>query len=115
MTIVEALPSILSAGQPVPESNQQMLEDLLAQAKVELRTGTCLEAVTDGSVVLASPAGEETLPADAVILAAGFHPRPSLAEDMLGAGMEVYQVGDGSQVGSVMTAVHTAYTVARTL
>lgn len=115
VTIVEALPSILSAGQPVPESNQQMLEDLLAQAKVELRTGTRLEAVKDGSVVLASPAGEETLPADAVILAAGFRPRPSLAEDLLGAGMEVYQVGDGSQVGSVMTAVHTAYTVARTL
>lgn len=115
VTIVEALPAILSAGLPVPESNQQMLEDLLAEAKVEIRTGTRLQAVTDEGVVLSAAAGEEVLPADAVILAAGFRPRQSLAAELLGAGMEVYEVGDGSQVGSVMTAVHTAYTAARTL
>lgn len=115
VTIIEALPSILSAGPPVPESNQQMLEDLLAEAKVEIRTGTRLTAVTARSVTLETPEGTQELPADAVILAAGFRPRASLAEDLLGAGMEVYQVGDGRQVGSVMTAVHMAYTVARIL
>lgn len=115
VTIVEALPSILSAGLPVPESNQQMLEDLLAEAKVEIRTGTWLKAVTEQGVVLSAPAGEEIVPADAVVLAAGFRPRQSLAAELLGAGMEVYEVGDGSRVGSVMTAVHTAYTAARAL
>ena len=59
--------------------------------------------------------GEETLPADHVVLAVGFTPRPSLAGELAGTGMEVYQVGDGSKVGSVMTAIASAYTVARAL
>ena len=50
---------------------------------------------------------------DSVVLAVGFRPRPSLAGELAGAGMELYQVGDGSQVGSVMTAVGTGYTVGR--
>ena len=45
----------------------------------------------------------------------GLHPRPSLAGELAGTGMEVYQVGDGSKVGSVMTAIASAYTVARAL
>lgn len=42
-------------------------------------------------------------------------PRTSLAPELAGAGMEVYQVGDGSRVGSVMTAIGSAYTVGRML
>ena len=53
------------------------------------------------------------IPADSVVLAVGFRPRPSLASQLAGAGMELYQVGGGSQVGSVMTAVGTGYTVGR--
>lgn len=45
----------------------------------------------------------------------GFTPRPSLAGELLGAGMEVYQVGDGRKVGSVMTAVGSGYTVGRSI
>ena len=115
VTIVEALPNILSAGVPVPESNQQMLEDLLEEAKVHIRTGSRLVQVNEDSVVIATAQGEEMLPTDGVILAAGFRPRPSLASALTGSGIEVYQVGDGSKVGSVMTAVATAYTVARAL
>ena len=113
VTIAEALPDILSAGIPVPEMNGQMLRDLLDEAGVQLKTGCRLAAVTETGAVVAGPNGEETLPADSVVLAVGFRPRPSLAGELAGAGMELYQVGDGSQVGSVMTAVGTGYTVGR--
>ena len=66
-------------------------------------------------MVIATAQGQETLPADGVILAAGFRPRPSLSAELTGSGIEVYQVGDGCKVGSVMTAIATAYTVARAL
>ena len=115
VTILEALPDILSAGIPVPEMNESMLRDLLAEAKVTLKTGCRLTKVTDTGAVAAGPDGEEALPADHVVLAVGFTSRPSLAAEREGAGMEVYQVGDGSQVGSVMTAIGSAYTVGRKL
>lgn len=115
VTILEALPDILSAGIPVPEMNESMLRDLLAEAKVTLKTGCRLTKVTDTGAVAAGPDGEEALPADHVVLAVGFTSRPSLAAELEGAGMEVYQVGDGSQVGSVMTAIGSAYTVGRKL
>ena len=64
----------------------------------------------------AEPAdGEEKLSADHMVRAVGFAPRTSLAPELAGAGMEVYQVGDGSRVGSVMTAIGSAYTVGRML
>ncbi len=115
VTVVEALPDILSAGIPVPEMNDQMLRDMLKDQKVSLKTGCRLAAVTEGGVVVTTSNGEEQIPADTVILAVGFRPRPSLANDLLGAGIEVYEVGDGARVGSVMTAVTSAYTVARNL
>ena len=113
VTLVEALPDILSAGIPVPESNEQMLRDLLAEGKVAMKTACRLSAVTDAGVTLSTPDGEENLEADTVVLAVGFTPRDSLAGDLLGAGLEVYPVGDGVKVGSVMTAVAAGYTAGR--
>lgn len=115
VTIVEALPKILSAGIPVPDSHMQMLTDLLAEAQVEIRTNSRLARVTEDGVVITTEKGEEKLPADAVIVSVGFRSRPSLKEALLGEDFEVYQVGDGNQVGNIMTAVNTAYTVARSL
>lgn len=115
VTILEALPDILSAGIPVPEMNSSMLRDLLAEWKVDLKTGRRLARVTQAGAVAAGEGGEETIPADHIILAVGFTPRPSLAGELLGAGMEVYQVGDGRKVGSVMTAVGSGYTVGRSI
>lgn len=115
VTILEALPDILSAGIPVPEMNDSMLRDLLDEAGVVRRTGRRLSRVTEAGAVAAGPDGEEELPADHIVLAVGFVPRTSLAPELAGAGMEVYQVGDGSRVGSVMAAIGSAYTVGRML
>lgn len=115
VTIVEALPDILSAGIAVPEMNESMLRDLLDEANVTIKTGCRLAAVTEEGAVVTGSAGEETIPADNVILAVGFQPEPSMTGSLAGHGMELYQVGDAGRVGSVMTAIGTAYTVARGL
>ena len=115
VTILEALPDILSAGIPVPEMNSSMLRDLLDEAGVTRKTGCRLAEVTDQGVATQGPAGREELAADHVVLAVGFTPRTSLAGELDGHGIAVYQVGDGGKVGSVMTAIATAYTVGRQL
>lgn len=115
VTILEALPDILSAGIPVPEMNDSMLRDLLDEAGVVRRTGRRLSRVTEDGAVADGPDGEEKLPTDHIVLAVGFAPRTSLAPELAGAGMRSIQVGDGSRVGSVMTAIGSAYTVGRML
>ena len=116
VTILEALPDILSAGIPVPEMNSSMLRDLLDEYKVTKKTGCRLTRVTEsGAVATTADGAEEAIPADHIVLAVGFASRPSLAQELQGAGVAVYQVGDGGKVGSVMTAIGSAYTVGRKL
>ncbi|MFR5025612.1 MAG: FAD-dependent oxidoreductase [Evtepia gabavorous] len=76
VTILEALPDILSAGIPVPEMNDSMLRDLLDEAGVVRRTGRRLSRVTEDGAVADGPDGEEKLSADHIVLAVGFAPGP---------------------------------------
>lgn len=93
-----------------------MLRDLLDEAGGGPQNPAArLSRVTEDGAVADGPDGEEKLSADHIVLAVGFAPRTSLAPELAGAGMEVYQVGDGSRVGSVMTAIGSAYTVGRML
>lgn len=112
VTVIEALPDILSSGAPVPVMNATMLRDLIDHEGVVLRTGCRVAAIRSDHV--RTEAGEE-IPADTVVLAVGFRARPSMAQELTAAGVEVYEIGDGAKVGNVMTAIDAAYTVARGL
>jgi 2-enoate reductase len=115
VTIVEALDSILSAGEPVPLPNLMMLNDLIAHYKVNVITGNRLESVNEKGVVIAPSNGGESqeIPADTVILAVGFKPVPSIASDLYESGIEVHEVGDGRKAGNIKTAICEAYEIAR--
>ena len=45
----------------------------------------------------------------------GFRPNPSMAPELVGAGIEFYEVGDGRQVSNLMGAIWDAYEVARSI
>lgn len=115
VTIVDALPDILSAGIKVPVMNEQLLRDLLKEAKVEIKTGCRLSAVGSDTVTVSTAQGQETIPADSVVLAVGFRARKTLMDDLAESGLDVYQIGDGNKVGNAMTAIDTAHTIARSL
>lgn len=116
VTVVEALDEALM-GPGIPAMNRQFLLDSLERLGVPLLTGHRLERVDDrGAVVADATTGnEELVEADDVVIAIGFRPRPSLRPQLEGAGCEVYEVGDGNHVGSIMTAMWQAYEVARAL
>jgi 2-enoate reductase len=117
VTIVEALPDILSAGPSVPSMNANYLRDGFAYHGATILTSTRLSAITDeGAVVEDASTGEKrTLEADTVVLALGFRPAASHANAYAAPGVDVFEIGDGRQVGNIMTAIWEAYEVARGL
>jgi 2-enoate reductase len=116
VVLVEVLDNILSAGFEVQKSVKMMLLDLLEQVKVSIHTGNKIIEVTDEGAVLLDKEGHETIiEADNVIFAIGVKKRESMANELLGSGIEVYEVGDGAGAGNVRLATAQAYEIARAL
>jgi len=121
VTVVEALPDILSAGGAVPVQNSMMIRTLLDQEHVTVLTGQGVaSADASGVTVSATGTGAQQaapvhLDADSIVVSVGYHPRASFASELVARGIEVHEVGDGRRVGTVSTSVTDAYAVARTL
>jgi thioredoxin reductase (NADPH) len=54
------------------------IENRIKEGAIAARSETCVTEIREGSIVLASPAGREDLPADQVFLLTGYHPDTSL-------------------------------------
>ena len=111
VTIVEALPSILTGS--VPAINRTFLKDAIAYYGIKVKTDTLLTKVTDEGICVSKNSEEEFIPAETVIIAAGFRSNPSMAHELSGHGIEVYEAGDGVRAADIYTAVSAAYEIAR--
>ena len=111
VTVVEALPKILSAGIPSPIPNGQMIPDLFEHHHVTVLENHRLTAVEDGRVILESDGQKKALDADSVVIAVGFRPVPSMAQELQGCGAVVYEIGDGQKVSTILHAVWDGYEV----
>lgn len=111
VTVVEALPKILSAGIPSPIPNGQMIPDLFEHHHVSVLENHCLSAVEDGRVILESDGQKKVFDADSVVIAVGFRPVPSMAQELQGCGAAVYEIGDGQKVSTILHAVWDGYEV----
>lgn len=118
VTIIEALNDILSSGLPVPMMQDMMARDILKHYGVEICAGYKITAVNDNGAVVENmkdSSDSKEIPADTVVMAIGFRPRPSMESKLRGMGVEVHTIGDANRVGSVMTSIWDAYEVARDL
>ncbi len=111
VTIVEALPKILSAGIPSPIPNGQMIPDLFERHHVTVLENHRLSAVENGRVILDHEGQRKALETDSVVIAVGFRPAPSMAQELQGCGAVVYEIGDGQQVSTILHAVWDGYEV----
>ena len=109
--VVEALPKILSAGILSPIPNGQMIPDLFEHHHVTVLEKHRLSAVEDGKVILESDGQKKVLDADTVVIAVGFRPAPSMAQELQGCGAVVYEIGDGQKVSTILHAVWDGYEV----
>lgn len=111
VTVVEALPKILSAGIPSPIPNGQMIPDLFEYYHVNVLENHKLSAVENGKAVLECDGQKKELDADSIVIAVGFRPAPSMAQELQGCGAVVYEIGDEQQVSTILHAVWDGYEV----
>lgn len=114
VTIIEMLPEILSSGKTVPLMNKMCLADIINSKSIDVKTNCKLisaekeyaEAEYNGEVI--------QIPADTIIIAAGFQPNDDLYKELHGE-IEMYNIGDSKNVANIKNAVWDAYEVARAI
>lgn len=111
VTVVEALPKILSAGILSPIPNGQMIPDLFEYYHVNVLENHKLSAVENGKAVLECDGQKKELDADSIVIAVGFRPAPSMIQELQGCGAVVYEIGDEQQVSTILHAVWDGYEV----
>lgn len=99
----------------VRHANSEMLEALVPFKGVQVKCSSTVKSAQPGQVVIAGEQGEETLPADSVILCVGYKAENSLYEELKDQVDAIYQIGDANKVANIMYAIWDAYEVASTL
>ena len=107
--VVEMTPYLVGA-KGICMANSSMLRELLRFHQVPAYLNATVKAVTDEGVLIDTPEGQRTVPADSVILSVGYTPDDRFAalKERKG-GRPVYFVGDCDRVGSLKTVVKQAY------
>lgn len=114
VTIVEALPGLMTVGAPSCTANGDMLRALLPFHGVNLQLGTRVKKTQKDGVLLTMPDGSEaSLPADQIILAMGYRSDNRLYNEIRDLDAELYLVGDAGKVANIHYAIWNAYEVAR--
>ena len=115
VTILEALPEILSAGAPVPHMNKIMLKDLLNFHHVQQIAGAGVKCIEDRTVTYVKDKEEHHLEADTFVCAIGYTSNNTLYEQLSLEENDIYLLGDARRVRNIMYAVWDAYELARSL
>jgi 2,4-dienoyl-CoA reductase (NADPH2) len=107
VTVVEMVDRV--AGNVGRTARWSLLKSLRLMG-VSLRTGTRLVEITENEVVLETPAGQETLSADTVILAAGARSVDDLTLELAGiSGIRVIPLGDAKEPRKLSDAVREGF------
>ena len=110
VTVVEALDELMKLND-VPRMNKDFLLDAFAYYGTQICTSAKLtEVCEEGAVLESSDGTQRTIPCDTVIMSVGYRPLRSMKDEL--TAKEVYEIGDGRQVGNVLTCIADAYKVA---
>ena len=104
--IVEMTPYLVGA-RGICMANSSMLRELLRFHNVPAYLSATTKAITAEGVVIDGPQGQQTVPADSVILSVGYTPDTRFAAQR--GRPNVYFIGDCDKVGSLKTVVKQAY------
>ncbi len=108
-SIVE-MTEFLVGAKGICMANSSMLRELLRYHKVPAYLNATVEAIADDGVVIRTPEGRKTVPADSVILSVGYAPDTRFAALKEQKDKKpVYFVGDCDKVGSLKTVIKQAY------
>ena len=94
-------------------ARHEPLARYLNQEKVRILVNYKLKAVTESSIKLEGPQGEETVTADTLLVALGREPEDGLYQAINERGKEIHLVGDAKEVRSMPPASHEGFWVGR--
>lgn len=114
VTIIEMLPEILSSGKTVPLMNKMCLADIINSKPIDVKTNCKLVSANKGYAVAEHDGEIIQIPADTIIIAAGFRSNDGLFNDLRGK-VEIYNIGDSKNVANIKNAVWDAYEIARSI
>ena len=110
VTIVEMLDEL---APDFNACNRALLLELLGENGVEIKTGTRVVEVRDGSVIVVGPGGGSyELQGDTVIMALGAKSRVDVVDRLKGLAEEVHVVGDAVRPRIIYDAVHEGFEAA---
>ena len=117
VTLVEALPSLMAAGAPVPTPNFLMMLDMLPGAGVAVYTGAKFQGWKDGKATILDAEGkEQTVEAETVVQAVGFTPNDALYNELdQNCTVPVWNIGDSKTPANVMESVRAGFFVAKNI
>ena len=115
VTIIEALPSVLSAGAPIPHMNKMMLLDLLHYHNVRFIEDAKVLSVNDNELVYEQEKRRGSIKADTIVYAIGYRSDQSLYHKLEMTEQEIYLLGDASRPRNIMSAIWDAYELGNNL
>lgn len=115
VTVVEALPRILSSGIPSPIPNAQMIPDLFEKYGVSILEKHTLAGIESGKAILKTKDETVELPVDTVVIAVGFHPALSMKDSLAGCKVPIYEIGDQRSVATILQAIWDGFEVANNI
>jgi 2,4-dienoyl-CoA reductase-like NADH-dependent reductase (Old Yellow Enzyme family)/thioredoxin reductase len=103
VTIVEMLKG---TAKDIGPAARFFLRRRLKEKQVKIMTQTRVKSISEESVTVETPAGEEKIgPFDTVVMAAGATPVNDLEEQVKGLVPEIYVIGDAVKPGKILAAV----------
>jgi 2,4-dienoyl-CoA reductase (NADPH2) len=102
ITVIDMIPRL---ADNVGKTSRWSLMKRLRLMGVELRPNTKLLEITDDSVVVETEEGEQTIPADTVVMAVGAVSVDDLAREVGGDRVEVITIGDAREPRKIADAI----------
>ena len=115
VTIVEALPKIMSAKAPVVGHVVQHSLELIRYLNIGMLTNSTVCEVTENAVIINNSGEHKSIEADTIIYSVGYRSDNSLYQTMYKKPIEVYNIGDSNEVSNVYNAIHSAYEIANNI
>lgn len=114
LTVVEMLDKIV-AKDDINANNEMKLNQLLVDAKVDMKFQTKVKSVEGNKVVLEKDGKETSMEFDYILVAAGMRSNDTLVDQLSDEFDDVYVIGDANTPGKIMEAVHQGYAIANNI
>lgn len=117
VTLIELLPSLMTAKTPVPTPNFLMMLDMLEHEGVAVFTGANVQSAKDGCLVFTDAEGrEQTAKAESVILATGFVSDNTLYQQLTeNCSVPVWNLGDSKEPANILASIRDGYFIGKSI